>query len=185
MAKNTKVIKSGKKKYTIHRKWAYNNSVFCDKGAIKKKNVKYIVIHYTGNKGDTAKANANYFKGNNDRYAGAQFIIDRKGTIYQCGRLKDACYAVGGFYSQGNGAGKYYKKCTNYNSISIELCDIATQDPSKKQIEATRAIVKYIKKYCKNADKVIRHWDVNGKGCPGRMTGTDNKEWKALKKAIS
>ena len=38
MAKK-KVIKSGKKKYTIHRKWAYKNSVFCDKGAINKKNV--------------------------------------------------------------------------------------------------------------------------------------------------
>ena len=32
--------------------------------------VKYIVIHYTGNKGDTARANCNYFRCSNTGYAG-------------------------------------------------------------------------------------------------------------------
>ena len=72
MAKK-KVIKSGKKKYTIHRKWAYKNNVFCDKGAIKKKNVKYIVIHYTGSEG-TAANNVSYFNGGN-RGASAHYFV--------------------------------------------------------------------------------------------------------------
>ena len=49
------------------------------------------------------------------------------------------------------GEGSLYKKCTNYNSISIELCDIATKDPSQAQIAAVRWLIKHIKKYCPNA----------------------------------
>ena len=51
------------------------------------------------------------------------------------------------------GEGSLYKKCTNYNSISIELCDIATKDPSQAQIAAVRWLIKHIKKIlskCKN-----------------------------------
>ena len=48
------------------------------KGGNKK---KYIVIHYTGNKTDTAKANANYFRTEN-RGASAHYFVD-KNTVYQ------------------------------------------------------------------------------------------------------
>lgn len=37
--------------------------------------VKYIVIHYTGNSKDTAKANANYFAGGS-RGASAHYFVD-------------------------------------------------------------------------------------------------------------
>lgn len=174
------------KKYTINRLWAYNNPLFCDKGKQKKKDVKNIPIHNTGNKGkDTAKANANYFKNNNKNYAGAHFIIDLNGIIYQCGRLTDACYSVGGAkYSdcEKTGGGKYYKKCTNYNQVSIELAGIVDNEPSKEQIAATKAVIEYIRKYCKNAKNIIRHFDVTGKKCPQRFV--DDKKWKTFKKKI-
>ena len=38
-------------------------------------NIQYIVIHYTGNKGDTAKNNADYFYGGN-RQASAHYFVD-------------------------------------------------------------------------------------------------------------
>ena len=40
-------------------------------------NIKYIVIHYTGNKGDKASSNARYYAQSNTRTAGAHFFIDK------------------------------------------------------------------------------------------------------------
>ena len=155
-----------------------------------KKDVKYIVIHYTGISNDTAKNEVNNFANNNKREAGAHFFVDRKGKIGRSITMNRSAWAVGGDQRSGmKGEAKYYKKCTNYNSVSIELCDVATKDPSKKQIKAVKKLVKYIKKYCKNAKTIIRHWDVNGKECPIRMIGqassTSGKRWTKFKKAIS
>lgn len=62
-------------KYMFNRIWAYANKFFCNKGKQKKSNVKYIVIHNTGNKGrDTALANAMYFKNKKGTCAGAHFV---------------------------------------------------------------------------------------------------------------
>lgn len=150
-----------------------------------KKNIKYIVIHYTSGTNDTAKNNADYFATTNTRQAGAHFFVDRDGKIARSVPLKRTAWSVGGLYSTEKGAGTYYNKCTNYNSVSIELCGVADKAPSVKQVEAVKNLVAYIKKYCKNADTIIRHWDVNGKECPKRMIGKSNKEWKSFKKGIS
>jgi N-acetylmuramoyl-L-alanine amidase CwlA len=64
----------------------------------------------------------------------------------------------------------------NANSVSIELCDNLNKDPSSAQIKAVKKCIKYIRKYCPNATKVIRHFDVTGKHCPARMM--DDKVWK-------
>ena len=149
-----------------------------------RKDILFIVIHYTGCKRDTAKNEADYFASGNTRTAGAHFFVDRKGVIYKTINMNRIAWSVGGLYSQKDGAGSYYKKCTNANSVSIELCDIMDQEPSKEQIAATKYLVKYIKKYCPNANKIIRHWDVNGKVCPARMAGTKNARWEVFKKEI-
>lgn len=138
--------------------------------------IEYIVIHYTGNKGDTAKNNADHFATGNTRQAGAHYFVDKKGTIYNSIKPKFIAWAVGGKYSLSNGAGAYYGKCTNANSISIELCDCCV-DTNWKQKLATRQLVQYIQKKCPNAKTIIRHWDVNGKNCPLPMVGTDNEKW--------
>lgn len=180
---------SDKKTYTINRMWAYENTFFCAAGKQKRANVKNIPIHNTGNKGrDTAKANANYFCNNRERYCGAHFIIDLDGAIYQCGRLKDACYSVGGnkyANCSSTGGGIYYGKCNNYNQVSIELAGIVDNKPTAKQIAATKAVIEYIQKYCKNAKNIIRHFDVTGKDCPQRYSGKGNaKAWAEFKKKI-
>lgn len=147
--------------------------------------VKYIVIHYTGNKGDTAKNNVDYFHNGNKTEAGAHFFVDQQGKVYQSIAMNLTAWAVGGFFTDKKGAAKYYKKCTNANSVSIEMCDCATKDPSDKMIKAMKELVAHIQKNCPDAKTIIRHWDVNGKDCPARMTGTDNAKWKALVKAIT
>lgn len=135
----------------------------------KRGNVSYIVIHGTGNKGDTAIANANYFATANTREAGAHFFIDRKGNIVKSIGMDRAAWAVGGTrwndYKK-TGGGKLYRIANNFNSVSIELCDIVDKYPSKEQIKAVKKCIKYIRRYCRNAKKVIRHFDITSKHCP-------------------
>ena len=148
-----------------------------DKRALK--DIRYIVIHYTGNKGDTARNNALYFADSNTRQAGAHFFVDKTGEIYKSINLNRIAWAIGGLFTQANGAGSYYKKCTNANSVSIELCD-CLEDMNWKQMLAVRKLVLHIQKKCPNAKMIIRHWDVNGKSCPAPMAGDDNEKWKRL-----
>ncbi len=143
-----------------------------------KRDVKYIVIHYTGVKGDTARNEGIYFASGNTRQAGAHFFIDRKGEIVKSVNLNRTAWSVGGDKYPScakTGGGKYYKIVTNYDSVSIELCDIVDKYPSEKQIQAVKKCIKYIRKYCKNAKTIVRHFDVNGKACPASMT--DSKTW--------
>lgn len=139
--------------------------------------IKYIVIHFTGNKGDTAENNGKYFATSNTRQSGAHFFVDKQGKICRSIRLNKIAWSVGGFFTKENGAGTYYQKCTNANSVSIELCD-CLKGASWEQMKATSLLVQYIQRKCPNAKTIIRHWDVNGKQCPGPMTGTGNKKWK-------
>lgn len=141
-------------------------------GKRNKKDVKYIVIHYTGNNGDTAKNNAVYFHTSNTRYAGAHFFVDQRGKVYKSIPMNLIAWSVGDFETTANGAGSYHGKCTNSNSVSIELCDCANKNPSKQMVDAVKQLIKYIRKNCPNAKTVIRHWDVSGKSCPARMIGT-------------
>ena len=152
----------------------------------KRKDVKYIVIHFTANKGDTAKNNADYFATGNTRQVGAHFFVDKKGDIARSIRLNRTAWAVGGErygdYKESGGA-KYFTKCTNENSVSIELCDCNNVEPySNKQIKSVRKLIKYIQRYCPNANKIIRHFDVNGKHCPAPIM--DDKIWKKFRKEI-
>ena len=136
------------------------------------------VIHYTGNKGDTAKNNAVYYATSNTREAGAHYYISTDGEIWESIPIKYTAWAVGGGRQSSSG-GSYYGRCTNANSVSIELCD-CINGASWEQLLALRKLCKYIDKQCPNAKTIIRHWDVNGKSCPAPMTGNNNKKWKHL-----
>ena len=160
----------------IHRLWARKISYDTTKKRDRNK-IKYIVIHYTGNKNDTAENNAKYFATSNTREAGAHFFVDSKGIVYQSVPMNRTAWSVGGIFTKSNGASKYYGKCTNYNSVSIELCNCVDKYTAK-QVTSVKQLIKYINKKCPNVKKIIRHWDVNGKSCPLPMIGTDNEMWK-------
>jgi N-acetylmuramoyl-L-alanine amidase CwlA len=145
-----------------------------------RKDVKAIAFHYTGNDGDTAEGNASFFhrKGDgNTRSAGAQFFIDQKGNVVKSIAMNLTAWAVGDWEGTANGGGSLHGIYKNSNTVSIELCDIAHKDPSKKMIKAVKKTIKYIRKHCPNAKVVCRHWDISGKHCPGRMTGLGNSRW--------
>lgn len=156
---------------------SYSNQVR-DKAAV----VEYIVIHNTGNIGDNAYNNGIYFRDRNTRQAGAHFFVDRGGAIIKSIPMNRTAWAVGGDKYTGTKGAKYFGKCTNYNSVSIELCDIVDKDPSPVQIAAVNELIKYIQKYCPKAKTVIRHYDVTGKNCPARFV--DTKKWNTLKKEL-
>lgn len=150
-----------------------------------KNDIIWIVVHYTGNRNDRAISNAKYYQTMNDREAGAHFFIDRSGDVVKSIAMERTAWAVGGNkYTDCNktGGGKLYGKCTNYNSVSIELCDVVDQYPSAAQIIAVKEIIKYIRKYCPNAKTVVRHFDVTGKHCPASMM--DDKTWGRFLKDI-
>ena len=141
---------------------------------------KYIVIHYTGNKTDTAIANSNYFKSVN-RGASAHYFVD-KTSVCQVVDDNDTAWAVGVNYGSNN----LFGKCTNRNSISIEMCSNNGKihgDTYKNTVELTK---KLMKKYNIPASNVVRHYDVCSKICPGwkGWTGSDTSIWKKFKKDI-
>lgn len=149
--------------------------------------VKFIVIHYTGNRGDTAENNAKYFQNHNKVEAGAHFFVDRKGSIVLSIPMNRTAYAVGGKKYNScwqTGGGLYYGVCSNSNSVSIELCDILNCYPSAAQIRAVKRLIKHIRKYCKNAKDVIRHFDVNGKACPASMCIGYDLYWERFLREI-
>lgn len=147
--------------------------------------VKFIVIHYTGVNGDTAINEAKFFANGNTRSAGAHFFVDQDGTVVKSVDLNHAAWSVGGVkYSDCSktGGGRLYGVASNANSVSIELCDIVHNEPSPAMIQAVKRTIKYIRKHCKNAKTVIRHFDVNGKHCPASMMS--ESVWKDFKKRI-
>jgi len=148
------------------------------------KTIQYIVIHYTGGKGDTAKNEAMYFANSNTRQAGAHYFVDKQGKVYKSISLKRTAWSVGGDMRSGDGGGKLYKKCTNSNSVSIELCDCLS-DVNFTQLLAMRQLVRKIQAKCVNAKHIVRHWDVNGKHCPAPMIGKDNAKWKRVSKFLT
>lgn len=152
-------------------------------GKRSTKDIEYISVHYTGNNGDTALNNCKYFQRKN-RHASANYFVDGGKYIYKSVKVNRIAWAVGGCYSTAGAAGNYYKKCTNANSLSVEMCNSAGKVPRKVRDQTVELVKFLMKKYGVPASHVIRHWDVNGKECPAPWIGADNAEWKAFKKAI-
>ena len=143
--------------------------------------VKFIVIHYTGNKKDTAKANATYFH-NGSRGASAHLFTDDD-SCYQSVALNNAAWAVGGT--------KVYKhaECRNINSISIEMCCSGNSIVSEKTINNTAHLCAELCKYIGiTADTVdtfvLRHYDVWDKQCPAQWATENSAGWTTFKEKV-
>ncbi len=138
--------------------------------------IKYIVIHFTANNGDTAKGNCNYFQGTN-RNASAHYFVDEN-EIYQSVLDTDTAWHCG--------ANKYYHSyCRNSNSIGVELCSRIDSKGKYyfKDETVTNAIelVKMLmKKYNVPIENILRHYDVTGKICPEPFV-RNVKDWNNFK----
>lgn len=170
--------------YVLKKRLA-NKANYGSKRALTK--IKYIVVHYTANDGDSDEGNGNYFADHIVK-ASAHYFVDGD-SITQSVPDDYVAYSVGGSkYSDCNktGGGKLYGQCSNTNSISIELCDEVKNgksDFSAKTIEnAVELIKEKMNQYGIDINHVIRHFDVTGKPCPKPYV--DNAKWQEFKNII-
>lgn len=146
--------------------------------------IRYLVLHYTGNDGDTAAGNASYFQNTVTKTSAHYFVDDRE--IFRSVPELWTAWAVGGkkYPRAGeSGGGTMYGVITNTNSISVELCD-TVRDGALQASEATlqnaAALCREImERYGIPANRVYRHFDVTGKRCPAYFV--DGERWAAFK----
>ena len=133
--------------------------------------IKYLVIHFTAgssSKPGRAKSAKHTFE---TSQASADFCVDDRDIVqFNPDPYKYYCLAVG----------KSKTDITNSNSISIEICSniktgrsvkYANTDGwyfTKETLENAKKLAKYLmKKYNIPKNRVVRHFDVNSKNCPG------------------
>ena len=153
--------------------------------------IKYIVIHYTANDGDTDEANANYFKVNN-RQASAHFFVDDDSITLSVELNNIAWHCGGNVYNdvKKTGGGKYHNICTNSNSIGIEMCDTNRNGTYDLSVKTRENVIKLVRELMKefniDINHVIRHFDVTGKYCPRYFCPPygSNDEWNKFKADI-
>lgn len=148
-------------------------------------NIKYLVYHYTGNDGDSDESNGKHFH-NHIVKASAHYFVDDD-SVTQSVPDNYIAYSVGGRCQSTHHP--LYKVCTNSNSISIEMCDTVkngvveiTDKTLKNAIELGKVLMK---KYNISLDRVIRHYDVNGKACPNCNNFMNDATWNAFKSRLN
>lgn len=149
--------------------------------------VKYIVIHYTANDGDTDESNGRYFHNNIlSPGSSAHYFVDSDSATESV-PVNYVAWAVGGSKWKGTTGARYYGVVNNTNSISIEICDDIKDGkyyPSQKTIENTLSLVEHLMKtYGIPKENVIRHYDVTGKPCPSYWIDDDlwrNEFWNKI-----
>lgn len=146
--------------------------------------IKYLVYHYTANDGDTDEANAKYFHNNVVKASAHRFVDDDSVTISVPDNYV-AWHCGGGL--QGSKGHTYYKKCTNTNSIGIEMCDTKRNGKyevtPKTRSNAIALGKELVKKYGIKKENVIRHYDVTGKNCPAYFV-KDEEAWIKFRNEI-
>ena len=84
--------------------------------------VRYIVMHYTANNGDTAKNNCDYYHRVGGLQASAHYFVDEHGAM-QSVREGDTAWHCGA-------RAYWHPECRNANSIGIEMCSRKRADGS-------------------------------------------------------
>lgn len=140
--------------------------------------IAYIVIHYTGNRGDTAKNNADYFAREITGQTSAHFFVDER-EVWQSVPENHTAWHCGtkGTY--------YHPLCRNANSIGVEICMLdklghVRQGSIDRAAELVRELMR---KYDIPAERVMRHYDVTHKSCPEPMV-LHPELWQAFKDKI-
>ncbi len=141
--------------------------------------IRYIVIHYTANDGDTDEGNGNYFSKPN-RNASAHYFVDEDSVTLSVAEYNTAWHC---------GAKSYkHKECRNSNSIGIEMCSKKDKNGAyyiaEQTIQNTAELTKRLmKKYSIPLENVLRHYDVTGKICPEPFVRDVNK-WNRFKELL-
>ena len=141
--------------------------------------VRYIVLHYTANNGDTARNNCDYYHRVGGLQASAHYFCDEYGAI-QSVREGDTAWHCGA----EAGRRYWHPECRNANSIGIEMCSRKRADGSyyilPETVANAAALAKDImQRYGIDTEHVLRHYDVTGKRCPMPWVD-DPAQWTAF-----
>ena len=143
--------------------------------------VRYIVMHYTANNGDTAKNNCDYYHRVGGLQASAHYFCDEYGAM-QSVREGDTAWHCGA-------RAYWHPECRNANSIGIEMCSRKRADGSYYILPETVANAATLAKgimqrYGIDTEHVVRHYDVTGKRCPMPWVD-DPAQWTAFKDMLT
>lgn len=144
---------------------------------LREGEIKYIVIHDTGNraKGAGATAHKNYFL-TTDRKASADFVVEEDKVIKLNNYYKYFTWHC------GDGKGRY--GITNSNSIGVEMC-VNSDANRQKTINTTIKLVYDLMEELKiPIDRVVRHYDASRKICPASMRTNNWEGWRRFKAAL-
>ena len=141
--------------------------------------VRYIVMHYTANNGDTARNNCDYYHRVGGLQASAHYFCDEYGAM-QSVREGDTAWHCGAEAGQRY----WHPECRNGNSIGIEMCSRRCANGSyyiKPETVANAAALarEIMQRYGIDTDHVLRHYDVTGKRCPMPWVD-DPAQWTAF-----
>ena len=143
--------------------------------------VRYIVMHYTANNGDTARNNCDYYQRVGGLQASAHYFVDEHGAMQSVREVDTAWHCGARAY--------WHPECRNDNSIGIEMCSRKRADGSyyikPETVANAAALAKDImQRYGIDTEHVLRHYDVTGKRCP--MPWVDETaQWEAFKDSLS
>ena len=151
-------------------------------GGLRAQKVKYIVVHYTGGNGDTARDHGLYFQRNGGLGASAHWFVDEKNALLSVPEEFVAYHCGGAAYA--------HPECRNGNSIGVELCSdkdasgayYFTDDTMENAAELIRELMK---KHDVPIERVLRHYDVTGKICPAPFVGAGYEYWKEFKELVN
>ena len=149
-------------------------------GGLRVQPIKYIVIHYTGNDGDTDEANAAYFARANTGKTSAHWFVDDDSATLSVPEDRIAYHCGANYY--------YHKECRNANSIGIELCDTIKNGEygfTEKTLSNAAGLVRELMvKYNIPIENVVRHYDVTHKICPEPFCRKGQKAWEEFKQRL-
>lgn len=149
----------------------------------KYSDIRYLVIHDTGNTSPGADAMAHYkYLQGATRYGSAHYYLDDKEIIQTIGDSLVA-WSIGDKWGYANNPNRI-KYALNSNSISIELCINSDVDKSKAYKNLVELTKNLMKKFNISSDRVIRHFDATGKICPGSWSGNNWSKWWQFKEDI-
>ena len=158
-----------------------NNNLQYSKRERNLSDIKFIVIHDTGNPKIGAGAlNHKKYLDNATRQGSAHYYVDDKVIVQPIGDKKVA-WSVGDTHSLKN---RTRTDVNNSNSISIEMCINQDSDFYKMYSNTVELTKNLMKKFNIPVENVVRHYDVSGKSCPDTLKINNWSLWEQFKTDI-
>lgn len=145
------------------------------------RSVRYIAIHYTA--GSTSAPGAAFRTRNVflKRSASTDYVVDDATIVQVNPDIRNYyCWAVGDKKNTSGGGGQLFGTACNKNTVSIEICSNLTRGATdtvpnhsgwfftEKSVHLALRLTRYLMvMHDVPMDRVVRHYDISGKCCPG------------------